>query len=143
MPPVENQDLGAERRLSSLVLQEPFDSDRVGKPTFCSLFHGAHCRGNGEYFMLGLDESTPEFLKCRRFAGSRGAAYVHSPVARVKYELDNNLLLGSQTIRDHEVVVSSQTFKPAHAAIDASDHFPLTLEAGRRRDFITVSENRP
>ena len=78
---VENQDLRAERRLGPLVLQEPLDSDRVREAHLLQLLDGAHCRGNGEYFMPGLNESTPELLKCRRFAGSRGAAYVHSPVA--------------------------------------------------------------
>src|SRR5206468_3379546 len=31
----------------------------------------------------------------------------------------------------------------AYAAIDASDHFPLTLEAGRCRDFIPIPQDRP
>src|SRR5437773_6749930 len=93
--------------------------------------------------MSRLNESTPELLKCRRFAGSCGATYVHSPVARVEHELDNSLLLGAQTIGDYKLVVSAQTFKRAHATIDASDHFPLTLEADSRRDFITVAQNRP
>jgi hypothetical protein len=40
------------------------------------------------------------------------------------------------------LVVSAQALEAADAAIDAIDHFPLTLEATRGSDFVAVSQYR-
>ena len=140
---VEDQDLRAARCLGPSVLQEPLDSDCVRKAHLLQLLDCAHSRSNSKHFMSGLNESTPQLLESRRFAGSRGATYVHGPVARVEHELDNSFLLRYQTIGDYQQAASAQTLKAAYAAIDASDHFPLTLEAGRCRDFIPIPQNCP